>query len=153
MTLTSQQGFSFLEVATTTALMGILAAAAIPKMLDVKDDAQANVFKSLASSIHSAAQYAHLKQSISGISADHSISMGNQIIEMQNTYPTISSIALLVNTSDHFLFDGNTGQYHWQASPTNCSVQYIPSLQPDQPPLVITTESGCHKTSSDIAAL
>ena len=153
MTFYSQQGFSFLEVATTTALMGILAAAAIPKMLDVKDDAQANVFKSLASSIHSAAQYAHLKQTISGISPDHSISMGSQTIAMENTYPTVSSIALLVNTSDHFSYDNNTGHYRWQSSPINCSVQYIPSNQPDQAPRIITTESGCHKTNLDIAAL
>lgn len=62
--------------------MGILAAAAIPKFIDVKDDAQTNVFKSLASSIQNAAQYAHLKQTTSGVSDNHSILMNNQIIEM-----------------------------------------------------------------------
>ena len=153
MTLSSQRGFSFLEVATTTALVGILAAAAIPKMLGVKNDAQTNVFKSLASSSHSAAQYAHLKQTVSGIRPDQSISMGKQNIEMKNAYPTTTSIALLVNTSDHFSFNKKTGHYHWQTSPTDCSVQYIPSSEPYQAPRVIITKSGCNKANESIAAL
>ena len=153
MTFTSQQGFSFLEVATTTALMGILAAAAIPKFIDVKDDAQTNVFKSLASSIQNAAQYAHLKQTTSGVSENHSILMNDQIIEMNNAYPTLNSISLLVDTSDHFQFDAKTGSYHWQTSPTDCSVRYIPNLLSSQQPQVVITQSGCHKTDANIAAL
>ena len=116
-----QSGFSLMELAASTALVGSLAAISLPHFVNLQESAQSAVLESMASSLRSAAQYANLKQKAANLGLNESIIFEGQTIEMSNGYPIQSSIGLLVEHSSEF--QAQSGYFYYQGL-KQCNVHY-----------------------------
>lgn len=99
--LQKQAGFTLIELVIVIVILGILAATAAPKFIDLTGDAKASVIKGVKGALNSAADLAHAKALVAGkISAEaagQAISVGSSNILLNYGWPTKESIASLID--------------------------------------------------------
>ncbi|QUM78273.1 type II secretion system protein [Moritella sp. 24] len=62
-----QNGFTLIELVIVIIVLGILAATAVPKFINLQDDAKESALKGAEAAIHSAANISYSKSAIDGI--------------------------------------------------------------------------------------
>ncbi|WP_286238625.1 type II secretion system protein [Neptuniibacter halophilus] len=142
-----QRGFSIIELVMVIALLGILSVVALPRFLDLREDTRSAMFDSLSGSLITAANMAHVKQTISGLGPNDPIMVDGKIISMVNGYPTDNAIGLLVNFSG-FDYMSGAGWFLWSETPrTDCRIDYNYAGWPHNPdlsePYLVRVETGC----------
>ena len=91
--LNTQSGFTLIELVVVIVILGILAATAAPKFIDLTGDARISVMKGVQGSIQSAVSLAHSKALIAGeTGATGDILIGGLHYALVNGYP--AAIAL-----------------------------------------------------------
>ena len=93
---TSQKGFTLIELVVVIVILGILAVTAAPKFIDLTSDAKASTIEAVKGAINSAADLAHAKALVEGVTSG-AISIAGQNIQFENSYPTAASILLLMD--------------------------------------------------------
>jgi MSHA pilin protein MshA len=144
-TNTHQRGFSLVELVLVIVILGILAAAALPRFSDLSTQARQSAVNGLAGAVRSAASVAKATQLATGVAANGSISMESFTVTMNGRYPTATSTGIDNTLSDTtgFAATGSSPRiFRLQAG--GCEVQYnVTGTSPNTIYSVTAVTSGC----------
>ena len=86
-------GFTLIELVIVIVILGILAAAALPRFSDLSGDARIAALNGLAGSVRSAGALAKATQVAKGLASNVDVSLEGVTISMVYSYPTAESIS------------------------------------------------------------
>ncbi len=136
-----QKGFTLIELVVVIALLGILAAFAIPRFASLEREARSAVTQGLSGSVRSAAAMAHGLNLATGLTT---VNMEGNNIDIVNGYPDAETIALTLADSTGFAVsdDGTTTTFDKVGTTANCMVEYT-EAGAATPPTILATTTGC----------
>lgn len=140
-----QTGFTLIELVVVIVILGILAATAAPKFIDLTGDARTSVMEALQGSLKSARDMAHAKALVdSETGSSGEISVAGKNVTLAFGWPDVSSISSIID------FDGDIstttpGTFFYDGAPseTSCSVTYAAPTSADDAPAVTLVDTGC----------
>jgi len=136
-----QGGFTLIELVVVIALLGILAAFAIPRFASLEKEARSAVTQGLGGSVRSAAAMAHGLHLATG---QTTVTMEGNSVDIVNGYPDAATIGdTLADTSGFgVVVAGTSATFSKLGAPGSCQVVYTEAAANDAPQIVPTT-SGC----------
>lgn len=143
----TQQGFTLIELVVVIVILGILAATAAPKFINLTGDAKSSVVKAVEGALNSASDIAHAKALVNNI-VDGDLSVAGQNITFADTYPNNASINLLMDVeSDDFDIETSAGSttysYKGVTVASTCQASYTETSDPNVKPVIDSTTTGC----------
>ncbi|MCG3884491.1 type II secretion system protein [Photobacterium leiognathi] len=151
------KGFSLIELVAVIVVLGIIAVTAVPKFMNVQNDAKNATVHGLKSALNSAMSISYGKAAIAGIesSPEGTIEINNEQIKTRYGYPegTLNGIAKTINYDlDKWNLIETPGArkgiiFVWKNGPVNnitqgCTVQYLEANE-DTPASLIVDKDAC----------
>lgn len=164
-----QQGFTLIELVIVIIILGVLAATAAPKFIDIRSDANKSVLQSMGGAILSGSNLVYAKSIIQGVENQASANVdidgdGNNDVETTYGYPSadrtngianalalgndwaygdrFNHSAFVVTSSSIAGFSGITNN-NISITGTNCYLTYTPSATSGVLPTVTYTVNDC----------
>ena len=143
MKTTRQGGFTLIELVVVIALLGILAAFAIPRFASLEREARSATTQGLSGSVRSAAAMAHGLYLATGATP---VNMEGNNIAITNGYPDAEDIADTLADSTGFTVTtnggGDTTTFDKTGASGTCQVTYVEAAA-NNPPTISIDTSGC----------
>jgi MSHA pilin protein MshA len=157
----AQKGFTLIELVVVIVILGILAATAAPKFIDLTGDARRSVMEGVQGSINSAVNLVHAKALVEGeTGATGEIQIGTEFFALVHGYPAAQALGNGLSTGNGFGIeelidlDNNTDISFTAASPSVvthsgtsagdvCTLSYANATGPESPPVLTATLTDC----------
>ncbi|MGK5078924.1 type IV pilin protein [Janthinobacterium sp. HLX7-2] len=144
----AQAGFTLIELVVVIVILGILAATAIPKFIDMSTDARVAKMQAAAGSMKAAAALYHAQWLVNGSDDTKTVNMDGKVVAGKFGYPTVAGIKIAAGlvATDYGLTGGTvTVDTATVASRANCSVVYTaPGVLGNAPGIVLNaTTTTC----------
>lgn len=113
--MTKQRGFTLIELIVVIVILGILAATAVPKFVDLQSDARTAVMKGIAGSMNSAKELVRARWLANGSTAAPSVSLdgATTVTVDASGYPTADAtgIQAAITVPAEIVWSGGTATY------------------------------------------
>ena len=156
-----QKGFTLIELVVVIVILGILAATAAPKFIDLTGDAKTSVMQGVQGSINSAVNLVHAKALVAGQTGDEgAIKIGDKYYAVEHGYPVgeavgnggaanaglgLASLIELESDSEITISDGEPSIITHKKATTaaNCQLSYANSTGSEERPVITIDLSDC----------
>ena len=151
----SEQGFTLIELIVVIVILGILAAFAIPRFVNLQNDARRSVLQGISGSLQAASALAYSKALVStpvqtgpnGGTISVPGAGTNGTVALAWGYPTGASISTMLQDTTNFGVSATTAAAtFWPTSASSsasCNVVYTAATSSTVPPTVVTTSTDC----------
>ena len=145
----NENGFTLIELVVVIVILGILAAVAVPKFVDMQQDARVSTVRGLEGAVRSAAALAHaqaLVKNQAGTAGE--VTIEGVALTLAYGYPISATPASgkgniedIINISGFTYTDGATGKFDLTAdsSTDDCYVNYAAPTAPNTAPAINVT--------------